>query len=73
MKLNTFAGWAGYGLFVLAVAALGMFLVAAGYGHGTLAVIAGSVCVVAIAAAMGLVGGVIKHDHKLHRDTPRLL
>nr|WP_115967439.1 hypothetical protein [Rhodococcus sp. (in: high G+C Gram-positive bacteria)] len=73
MKLNTFAGWAGYGLFVLAIASLGMFLVAAGYGYGTLAVIAGCVCVVAIASAMGLVGGVVKHDHKLHRQTPRLL
>lgn len=73
MKLNTFAGWAGYGLFVLAVAALGMFLVAAGYGHGTLAVLAGCVCVVATASAMALVGTVVKHDHKLHRNTPRLL
>ncbi|WP_072804319.1 hypothetical protein [Rhodococcoides yunnanense] len=73
MKLNTFTGWAAYGLFVVAVASLGMFLVAAGYGHGALAILAGCVCVVAIATAMGLVGGVVKHDHRIHRDTPRLL
>lgn len=73
MKLNTFAGWVGYGLALLAVTTMGLFLVAVGSGYDALAVLAGSVCVVAVAGAMGLVGGVVKHDHRLHRNTPRLL
>ncbi|AYJ51087.1 hypothetical protein [Rhodococcus sp. P1Y] len=47
---------------VLGVLALAAFVVAAIFGYGTLAVIAGCICVVAVASAMGLVGGT--HDRR---------
>lgn len=72
MKLNLFVSWLGYGLILVAVISLGMFLVAAGSGYGGWAVIAGSVGVVAAATAMATVGGAAYHDRKLHRETPHL-
>ncbi|MFC4605228.1 hypothetical protein [Rhodococcus kronopolitis] len=70
MKLNIFATWTGFMLGLLAVATLGLFLVAAGSGYGGFAVIAGVTCLVAIASAVGVVGGTIHHDHKLNLQTP---
>lgn len=54
-------------LVVLGVLALVTFVAAAIFGYGTLAVVAGCICVVAVASAMGLVGGA--HDH--HTPHPR--
>lgn len=73
MKLSTHAGWAGYALRALAVVALGMFLLAAVIGQGTIAVLAGCICVVATASAMGLLGGSGNPEPTHRRDTPRLL
>lgn len=44
-------------LVVLAVLSLAAFVAAAIFGYGALAIIAGCTCVVAMASAMGLVGG----------------
>lgn len=70
MKLNLFASWMGFTLTLIAVAAAGSFLVAAGSGHAGWAVMAGAVCLVTIGTAIGVVGGTIHHDHKLHLETP---
>lgn len=72
MKLNTFAGWAGYGLALAAFASLAGFLVAAGTGYLGWAIVAGSICVVAIALAAAIVGGTVHHDHRVHQDTPHI-
>ncbi|MEV0947992.1 hypothetical protein [Rhodococcus sp. NPDC049939] len=72
MKLNLFAAWVSFALVLMSVAALGLFLVAAGSGFGGWAVIAGSVCVVGVAAAMALYGGTVRHDHRLHQETPHI-
>lgn len=73
MKLNLFAAWFGYALILVSVISLALFLVAAGSGYGGWAVVAGSVGVVAAAAAMATIGGTAHHDHKVHRETPNLL
>ncbi|HEY5855514.1 MAG TPA: hypothetical protein VIW24_16070 [Aldersonia sp.] len=73
MSLNIFAGWAGYALALVAVASLAAFLVSAGYGYMGWAIIAGCVCVVAIALAAAIIGGTVHHDHRLGQDTPHLL
>lgn len=72
MKLNLFAAWASFALVLFAVVCIAGFLVAAGSGEGGWAVIAGSLCVVALAAAMALYGGTVRHDHRVHHDTPHL-
>ncbi|AOW93244.1 hypothetical protein BFN03_12905 [Rhodococcus sp. WMMA185] len=72
MKLNLFAAWVSFALVLISVAALGGFLVAAGSGNGGWAVIAGSVCVVGVVSAMALYGGTVRHDHRLHHETPHI-
>lgn len=72
MKLNLFAAWVSFALALLSVVSLGAFLVAAGSGYGGWAVIAGSLCVVGVAGAMALMGGTVRHDHKVHRETPHI-
>ncbi|MBD0323194.1 MAG: hypothetical protein ICV72_07395 [Aldersonia sp.] len=72
MSMNIFAGWAGYALALVAVVSLAGFLVAAGYGFMGWAIIAGSVCVVAIALAFAIVGGTVRHDHRMHHETPHM-
>ncbi len=57
MKLDTHPSVVRSGLSVVGIVALVLFVAAAVLGHGTLAVIAGSICVVAVASAMGSVGG----------------
>lgn len=73
MTLNDFAGWAGYGLALVGIATLGLFLVAAGGGFAGWAVIAGLASLTAFALAAGIFGGVTHHDHKLHHSTPHML
>ncbi|WP_068277535.1 hypothetical protein [Aldersonia kunmingensis] len=72
MSLNIFAGWAGYVLALIAVVSAGSFLVAAGYGFTGWALIAALIFVGAVALAVGIVGGTVHHDHKLHRETPHM-
>ncbi|BAH50077.1 MULTISPECIES: hypothetical protein [Rhodococcus] len=72
VKLNLFAAWVSFALVLLSVVCLGGFLVAAGSGQGGWAVISGSLCVVALAGAMALYGGTVRHDHRLHHETPHL-
>lgn len=50
-------GAARYAMITVGVLALVLFALSAFNGLGTVAVIAGCVCVVAMASAMGLVGG----------------
>ncbi|QBJ95777.1 hypothetical protein ERC79_07230 [Rhodococcus sp. ABRD24] len=73
MTLNDFAGWAGYGLALLGIATLGLFLVAAGSGFGGWALIAGLASLVLLAGSAGIFGGVTHHDHKVHHSTPHML
>ncbi|MFF0817287.1 hypothetical protein ACFYVR_19320 [Rhodococcus sp. NPDC003318] len=70
MSLNTVAVWVGFGCALLAVVATGMFLVAAGSGHGGWAVLAGGFFVLVVATAALVVGGTVHHDHKLGREGP---
>lgn len=70
MKLNLFAGWAGYTLGLVAIVSLAGFLVAAGYGFEGWAIIALSTLVLAIVLGFAIVGGTVRHDHRLHQDTP---
>ncbi|MDV2474526.1 hypothetical protein ACFWDA_09145 [Rhodococcus zopfii] len=72
MKLNLFVAWAGYTLGLLAVASLALFLLAAGYGQTGPAIVAGIGTVVAAGLAMAMIGGTIRHDHKVHQVTPKL-
>lgn len=72
MKLNLFVAWMGYGLALLAIISLALFLVAAGSGHTGPAVVAGVGTVVAVGLAMAMIGGTIHHDHKAHEVTPKL-
>lgn len=70
MSLNIVAGWVGFACALLAVIGLGMFLVAAGSGHAGWAVLAGGMFLLAIATAVGVVGGTVRHDHRLGLDVP---
>jgi hypothetical protein len=72
MSLNIFAGWAGYLLALVAVVSLAGFLVAAGYGFTGWAVIAGICFVGAALLGVAIVGGTVRHDHRLHQDTPHM-
>ncbi|WP_072690691.1 hypothetical protein [Rhodococcus marinonascens] len=72
MKLNLFAAWVSFALVLVSVAALGGFLVAAGSGNAAWAALAGSVCVVGVAVAVALYGGTVRHDHRLHHETPHI-
>lgn len=72
MSLNIFAGWAGYLLALVAIVSLAGFLVAAGYGFTGWAIISGIVFVGAAALGVAIVGGTVRHDHRLHQDTPHM-
>ncbi|MCX5041836.1 hypothetical protein OG921_01340 [Aldersonia sp. NBC_00410] len=72
MSLNIFAGWAGYLLALVAVISLAGFLVAAGYGFTGWAVISGICFVGAVLLGVAIVGGTVRHDHRLHQDTPHM-
>ncbi len=73
MTVNDFAGWAGYGLALVGITTLGLFLVAAGGGFAGWAVIAGLVSLGSFALAAAIFGGVTHHDHKVHHSTPHML
>lgn len=73
MTINDFAGWAGYGLALVGIATMGLFLVAAGGGFAGWALIAGLVSFGAFAASAGIFGGVTRHDHKMRHSTPHML
>lgn len=72
MKLNLFAAWASYFLVLVTVVCLGGFLVAAGSGNGMWAIIAGLTGVGCIVLAVALYTGTVRHDHKVHRESPHL-
>ncbi|NGP09119.1 hypothetical protein G6038_27325 [Rhodococcus sp. 14C212] len=72
MKLNLFVAWTGYMLALLSIVSLAAFLFAAGSGNGGWALVAGVVCVVAVATAIAMIGSTVHHDHRLHRETPHL-
>lgn len=72
MKLNLFAAWASYFLVLVTVVCLGGFLVAAGSGYGGWALIAGVAGVACVGLAVALYGGTVRHDHKVHRESPHL-
>lgn len=65
MSLNTVAGWVGFTCALLAVICMGTFLVAAGSGEAGWAALAGVLFLVLIGTAVTVVGGTIRHDHKL--------
>ncbi|RVW01616.1 hypothetical protein [Rhodococcus spongiicola] len=73
MTVNDFAGWAGYGLALLGIATLGLFLVAVAGGFAGWALIAGLVSFASFALAAGIFGGVTHYDHKVHHSTPHML
>ncbi|MGA9873482.1 MAG: hypothetical protein WBQ44_20370 [Rhodococcus sp. (in: high G+C Gram-positive bacteria)] len=70
MKTTSHPNLTRYGLFVLGVVLLGVFLAAAAFGNAALAVIAGCFCVVAVATAMGLVGAVAGDQHHRNQHPP---
>lgn len=72
MKLNLFAAWASYFLVLATVVCLGSFLVAAGSGQGGWALIAGLVGVACIGLAVALYASTVRHDQKVHRESPHL-
>ncbi|WP_185993290.1 hypothetical protein [Rhodococcus sp. KBS0724] len=72
MKLNLFAAWASYFLVLVTVVCLGGFLVAAGSGNGGWALISGLAAAVSIGLMIALYTGTVRHDHKVHRETPHL-
>ncbi len=72
MKLNLFAAWASYFLVLATVVCLGSFLVAAGSGQGGWALIAGLAGVACIGLAVALYASTVRHDHKVHRESPHL-
>jgi hypothetical protein len=72
MSLNIFAGWAGYVLALVAVVSAGSTLVAAGYGFTGWALLGALAFVGAVVLAIGIVGGTVRHDHKVHRETPHM-
>lgn len=73
MTVNDFAGWAAYGLALVGIATMGLFLVAAGGGFAGWAVIAGLVSLGSFATSAAIFGGVTHHDHKVHHSTPHML
>ncbi|GAA4486900.1 hypothetical protein GCM10023094_44330 [Rhodococcus olei] len=70
MTLNIVAGWVGFTSVLLAAGSLGMFLVAAGSGHAGWAALAGGLFLLAVVTAAAVVGGTVRHDHKLGLDVP---
>ncbi len=70
MNRNIVAGWVGFTSVLLAAGALGMFLAAAGSGQTGWAVLAGVVFLLVVVTAISVVGGTIRHDHKLGVDVP---
>jgi len=54
------------------VVCLGSFLVAAGSGQGGWALIAGLAGVACIGLAVALYASTVRHDHKVHRESPHL-
>lgn len=72
MKLNLFAVWVRYVMVLGAVLFAAMFLVAAASGQGGYAVLALVACAVVLAVGLAVFGGIVRHDHRVHQETPHM-
>lgn len=72
MKLNLFAVWVRYVTVLVAVVLMAMFLVAIGSGEVGRAVAALVACAIVLAVGLGTFASIVRHDHRLHRESPHM-